>query len=163
MRRAGRLIVVLLAAVLCGCEDSTFRSSVPAYPVRAVIDTRMGPFVHFQPTDLNSYCIINREGYFLNGQFALPSSAMDAYGYGGLLVFVSINGFDAYDLACPYCATQSKCRSCRVNGMFAECPECGEHYDLSSGTAAPQNGLIRETLRRLNIINSDGKLTISQQ
>ena len=36
-------------------------------------------------------------------------------------------------------------------------------YDLISGTAVPQKGLINETLRRLNVMNADGKLTITQR
>ena len=43
------------------------------------------------------------------------------------------------------------------------CPECGEKYDLASGSAVPQNGLSHEALRRMNLINSDGKLTITQR
>ena len=43
------------------------------------------------------------------------------------------------------------------------CPHCGEQYDLTSGTAAPQKGLAREPMKRLNIQNADGKLTLSQR
>ena len=50
-----------------------------------------------------------------------------------------------------------------MDGIYAVCPECGEQYDLGSGTAVPTKGIAHETLRRLNIINSDGKLTITQR
>lgn len=148
---------------LCACEDTSFRSSVPAYPVRIVIDTRVGQFVHFQPTDLNSYVVVNRNGYFMNGSYVLPFNATDACGYGGVLVFVSLNGYDAYDLACPNCANAQLCRPCVIDGMYAVCPECGEEYDLTSGYAVPQHGISREALRRLAISDMGGKLTITQR
>lgn len=147
---------------LSACEDTTFRSSVPAYPVRIVIDTRVGQFVHFQPTDLNSYIVVNRNGYFFNGNYVLPFAATDTCGYGGVVVFVSMNGFIAYDLACPYCAGRQMCRPCYIDGMYAVCPECGEEYDMTSGYALPQHGISREALRKLGLVNAGGKLTISQ-
>ena len=162
MQRYRRIIGIALCALLCAC-DSTWQSSVPAYPVNIVIDTRVGQFVHFQPTSLNSNVVVNRDGYFLDGNYVLPTAATDAWGYGGVVVFVSIYGYDAYDLACPYCASRGLRKSCIIDGMYAECPHCGEAYDLSSGTGAAQKGMIRETLRRLNLINNDGRLTISQR
>lgn len=163
MQRSRRLILFLAVMALSACEGTTFQSSVPTYPVRVVIDTRMGVFVHFLPTEFNAHVTVNRTGYWFNEQFALPVSAMDAWGYGGVVVFVGMNGYDAYDLACPYCAQRGGCHACAIDGIFAVCTECGEHYDLASGTAAPQKGLARETLRRLAIINSDGKLTVTQR
>lgn len=161
MRRYG--IIAFLILVLCGCEDTTFRSSVPAYPVRVIIDTRVGSFVHFQPTDMGTYVVANREGYYLNNMWVSASSAMDAYGYGGVVVFVGAFGYDAYDMACPNCAEKGSCKTCEISSAFAECPHCGELYDLLSGTAAPQKGIAHEAMRKLNIINSDGRLTITQR
>ncbi|MBQ3998624.1 MAG: hypothetical protein II644_04730 [Paludibacteraceae bacterium] len=157
------------ACVLCAllglsaCEGSSFRNSVPAYPVRVVVDTRSGAFVHFQPTNLNANVVVNRNGYFLNGEYVLPLGATDMYGYGGVVLFVSLYGYDAYDLACPYCALHGQKQSCTIDGFYAECDKCGEKYDLGSGYALPTQGLSHEALRRLNIINSDGKLTVTQQ
>lgn len=157
--------LIFLVAVLCltACEGTTFRSSVPTYPVRFSIDTRIGPFVHFNPSSLNEHVTLTHEGYLYNGKYVMPRGAMDAYGYGGTVVFVSVNGFDAYDLACPACALKGACSPCLIDGIFAVCPVCGEHYDLGSGTAAPQKGISHEFLRRYAIINSDGKLTVTQQ
>ena len=146
-----------------GCENTTFKSSVPTYPVRVTIDTRVGQFVHFQPTMLSSYVVVNREGYFLDGKYVTPVTAMDAWGYGGIVVYISTNGYTAYDLACPHCAQHGACVPCTVNSPNAVCPECGEEYDLLSGAAVPTKGIAHETLRPLNVINSDGRLTISQR
>lgn len=163
MRRFRLTGLCSLLLLLCACEGTSFRSSVPIYPVRVSIDTKIGEFVHFQPTAMGSYIEVNRDGYFLNGKYVLPFPVTDACGYGGVLVYVDLFGYSAYDLACPYCASRGLKQPCEINGAYAVCPNCGEEYDLASGTAAPQKGLINETLLRLNIINSDGKLTVSQR
>ena len=84
-----------LALTLVACEETTFQSSVPAYPVRVIIDTKIGAFVHFQPTSFGSHIVVNKEGYFMDGKFVMLVTAMDAWGYGGVVVYVSSNGFDA--------------------------------------------------------------------
>lgn len=145
-----------------GCENTTFRSSVPAYPVHVVIDTRIGAFVHFQPTLLGSHVVVNKDGYFLDDKWVSATSAMDRWGYGGVVVYVSSIGYDAFDLACPYCAERGYCHSCEVKGMHAVCPECEEEYDLLSGMALPQKGIAHEALRKLNLMNSDGRITVTQ-
>ena len=80
-----RIIVCLLSLFLVACEGTTFQSSVPAYPVRVVIDTKQGAFVHFQPTATGSYITIDRDGYYMNGSFVLPLGVTDMYGYGGIV------------------------------------------------------------------------------
>lgn len=163
MRRSGQLILGLLCLVLCGCEDSSsFQSSVPRYPVNVTIDTRTGVFVHFVPTALNTYVIVDEEGYHYNGE-VVQRSVLDAIGYGGVIVYIDITGqYNAFDLACPYCAARSKRRPCTIDGIYAVCPECGEKYDIGSGTAAPQKGIAKEYLLRIPVNNSGGVLTIRQ-
>lgn len=155
--------LLYLSLLLTGCDSTTFQSSIPAYPVRIVIDTKVGAFVHFLPTSLGSSIVVNKEGYFMDGKYIIPTSAMDAWGYGGVVVYVSSNGYDAYDMACPYCAEKGNCHPCGINGARAVCPHCGEEYDLLSGVAVPTQGIAHEALRRLNVINSDGRLTITQR
>ena len=158
--------VILLLAVgswlLASCENTTWQSSVPTYPVRATIDTR-AVFIDFTPENTNAYITINEEGYKENGRFVLPVTVTDAWGYGGLLVYVSLNGYVAFDLACPNCAAHGLKRPCSIDGMYAVCPECGEQYEVLSGYAVPQKGISHEALRQYNIIRSDGKLNISQK
>lgn len=167
MQRNRRVIIGLLltAIVMAGCNETTFQSSVPAYPVRVVIDTRMGEFVHFQPTAINTYVIVTREGYFYNGKMVLPRPVTDGFGYGGVVVFVNIlSDYSAYDMACPFCAQKRKCVPCIVDGIYATCPECGEEYDLSSGVANPIHGIAHESLRQLNIAGKEtGRLVITQK
>lgn len=134
----------------CEEEPTTFRSSVPAYPVRINIDTRIGQFVHFTPTAINSHIIVNRGGYFLNGKKIAELAGTDMYGYAGVVVYINVMGiYDAYDLCCPNCVSFRQ--ACDIDGIFAICSRCGEHYDLGSGTAVPTKGLTNEYLRRLNL------------
>lgn len=156
------LSLVALSLILTACDGTTFQSSVPAYPVRVVIDTR-AVFVDFTPENFNAYITVDREGYYENGRFMLPTSAMDAYGYGGVVVYVSMNGYVAFDLGCPACALKQKKRPCSVDGMYAECPECGEQYELGSGYALPKKGISKEALRPLKITTANGKLTVTQK
>ena len=159
MRHLG---VIVLALMLVACENTTWQSSVPTYPVRATIDTR-AVFIDFTPENTNAYITIDRDGYYENGRFVLPVTVNDAWGYGGLLVYVSMNGYVAFDLACPNCAAHGKKQPCDMDGIFAVCPECGEQYEVASGYAVPQKGICREALRQYNIVYSDGKLNISQK
>ena len=163
MRKWATGIIVAITLVLPSCENTSFRSSVPVYPVRVIIDTRVWAFVHFQPTVLNSHIVVNRNGFFMDGKYVLPVTTVDAWGYGGVVAYVGLNGYCAFDLACPYCAGRGSCHPCEVSEPFAVCPFCGEEYDLGSGLAMPQHGISHETLRPLNIFSSDGKLTITQR
>ena len=161
MRRFGQLIILLL--LLTGCEGTTFQSSVPRYPVRVTIDTDRAEFATFKYPSAMEYITLTREGYFLNGKFLRKPDVTDSWGYGGVVVFVNMSGvLDAYDLACPNCAKRGTCSPCEIDGMFARCPNCGEEYDLASGTAVPQHGIANEYLLRLNLIRSGNKIIVSQ-
>lgn len=147
--------------LMVSCGETTFRSSVPLYPVRITIDTHTGPYVHFVPEAINTYVTIDRNGYHYNGHdYAL--NATDMYGYAGVVVYInSFSEYTAYDLCCPNCA--SLCIPCEINGAFAVCPHCGEEYNLADGTAAPQHGIAHEYMLRLNVFNNGGRLTVSQK
>ena len=160
-----RVIGACLAALLLlGCKDrNSMQSSVPRYPVSVTIDTRTGEFVHFQPTATTSYVTVDAAGYHYNGRVVQPLSVLDACGYGGVVVYIDVNSnYNAFDMACPYCAERAKVRPCIIDGIFATCPDCGERYDLGSGTAAPQEGIARESLLRLQVNNSGGQIIVRQ-
>ena len=161
MRRY-RELIILIAILLCSCEGTTFQSSVPAYPVRVVINTKT-MFTGFTPENTNAYITVNEEGYKENGVFKQPVTVTDAWGYGGIVVYVSLAGYVAFDLACPYCAEHGHKSPCEMDGIYAIWPRCGEHFDIASGYAMPQKGISKEALRSLNIIASDDKLTITQK
>ena len=164
MFRSWQLIFASLCVlVLGGCDDNTtFRSSVPTYPVRITIDTNVGPFVHFIPTASYSHIIVNEDGYFYDGKFIQKPLGMDAWGYAGVVVYINMmGGYDAYDLCCPNCVYERQ--ACKVEGIFATCPVCGEQFDLGSGTAVPTKGIAKEQLRRLNVAHSGYRITITQR
>ena len=160
MQRFG--IIAFLLFSLSSCENTTFRSSVPTYPVHVVVDTK-AIFVDFLPENTNAYVTVNAEGYKENGQFIKGLTVDDAYGYGGVLVYVSLNGYVAFDLACPYCAAKGRKIPCEMNGIHAVYPHCGETYEVGSGYATPQKGISHEALRAYNIMSSDGRLTVTQK
>ena len=147
MRRFGQLIIVTFCLVLCGC-DGPRSSSVPVYPVRLEVNTKT-VFIDFTPQNLNAYITVDREGYKENGVWKLPVTAMDAWGYGGVVLFVSTVGYVAFDLACPHCAGQGRKSPCEIDGIYAVCPHCGEEYEVASGYGFPRKGISKEAMRRL--------------
>ena len=161
MQRFGQLIFFAACLLLCACEGTTFKSSVPVYPVRVKINMDLGEFVHFRNQVQGDYIEVHKDGFSYNGKWIYPLGD-NAYGYGGVLVYVSVNGYDAYDLACPYCAGKGTCQTCTIDGIYAVCPNCGEQYDLASGTAMPQKKISKETLKRLSMMSSSNTITVSQ-
>lgn len=154
-------LLPLFLVVFSSCEN-TNQSSVPRYPVNVTIDTRSGMFVHFVPSALNTYVVVDAEGYHYNGELVLRT-VLDAIGYAGVLVYIDITGqYRAFDLACPYCAARGKRNPCEIDGIYAICPECGEHYDVGSGTAAPQKGIAHECMLYFQVHDNAGVLTIRQ-
>ena len=148
--------------LLSSCKDSTFQSSVPMYPVHVEINTET-VFVDFLPTSYNQYIIVNEKGYFENGVRKLPVTVQDAWGYGGIVAYVSMVGYVAFDLACPYCAGRGAKSPCVMDGIYAVCPTCGEKYDIGSGYALPQKGISKEAMRSMNINQNGGRLIITQK
>lgn len=150
--------VVLFAA----CDGIGSHSSVPRMPVNVTIDTRQGEFVHFTPEALNTFVTVDAGGYHYNGHdILLPFTG--AFGCGGVLVYVNMSHeYKAYDLACPYCYTQGRIESCIVNAPFADCPHCGEEYELGLDVAFPTKGIGRECMRGLPLTNVSGVIIIQQ-
>lgn len=142
-----RILIILGVALLsAGCKNTTFRSSVPSYPIHLEINTNVGMYVHFVPTSVMTYLIADEKGIHLNG-VTQPLTVDQAYGFAGTVVY--IDGFypySAYDLCCPHCLKRDK--PCTINGMFAICPVCGEEYDIYSGNGVPTHGIGNEPLKR---------------
>lgn len=139
----------IFALLLCGCDGPT-RSSVPASPVHFQVNTKTD-FIAFTPQNLNAYITLNRDGYKMSwSEITLPALATDAWGYGGCVLYVSMVGYVAFDLACPYCAAHGLKSPCEMDGIYAVCPECGEEYEIASGYGFPRKGISKEAMRRLN-------------
>ena len=158
------LISLLFLLAFCACDThTTYRSSVPSYPVNIRINTYEGTYVHFVPENSYTYMIVDKDGYHFNGQ-TMPRKETDRFGYAGVAVYIDGFGtYSAYDMACPYCVNQDEPvveEPVEVDGMFATCPICGEAYDLGSGYATPKKGISDEALSRYSLIVSNGVITI---
>ena len=155
-------LFVSLLVLLAACDSIGSQSSVPRMPVNVTIDTRQGEFVHFTPEALNTYVIIDKDGYHYNGH-DIPLPFTGAFGCGGVLVYVNIlGGYSAYDLACPYCYAKGHVESCIVNAPFANCPRCTEEYDISGGIGVPTKGIGHECLRSLPLTYVNSVIRIQQ-
>lgn len=157
------LLIIVVLLTLTACEDTTFRSSVPSYPVGFTINMNMGMYVLFKPNNVGAYLIVNRDGFWLyNGGHEpqhLPRTDFEAYGYAGVLVYVTnYEQYAAFDLCCPHCL--AKDHPVVVDGIFATCPLCGESYDLSFGYATPTKGIAKEALRKYTALYSGERLTV---
>ena len=153
------LISLLFLLAFCACDThTTYRSSVPSYPVNIRINTYEGTYVHFKPEYPYTYMIVDKDGYHFNGQ-TMPRKETDRFGYAGVVVYIDGFGtYGAYDMPCPHCVKQDE--PVEVDGMLATCPLCGEEYDLGTGYATPQKGISNEALRRYDLIVSNGVITI---
>lgn len=150
---------MLFFLTITACDThTTYRSSVPSYPVNIRINTYEGTYVHFVPENSYTYMIVDKDGYHFNGQ-TMPRKETDRFGYAGVVVYIDGNGnYSAYDMACPHCVKQDT--PVEIDGMLATCPLCGEEYDLGTGYATPQKGISDEALRRYSLIVSNGVITI---
>lgn len=148
---------MLFFLTLTACDThTTYRSSVPSYPVNIRINTYEGTYVHF--VHIYTYLIVDEKGYHFNGQ-TMPRKETDRFGYAGVVVYIDGSGtYSAYDMACPHCVKQDT--PVEIDGMLATCPICGEEYDLCTGYATPQKGISDEALRRYDLIVSNGVITI---
>lgn len=153
------LTILLFFLTLTACDThTTYRSSVPSYPVNIRINTYEGTYVHFVPENSYTYMIVDKDGYHFNGQ-TMPRKETDRFGYAGVVVYIDGFGtYSAYDMACPHCVKQDT--PVEIDGMLAICALCGEEYDLGTGYATPQKGISNEALRRYDLIVSNGVITI---
>ena len=150
---------MLFFLTLTACDThTTYRSSVPSYPVNIRINTNEGVYVHFVPENIYTFLTVDDKGCHFNGQID-PRLVTDRFGYAGVVVYIDGNGnYSAYDMACPHCVKQDT--PVEIDGMLATCPICGEEYDLGTGYATPQKGISNEALRRYDLIVSNGVITI---
>ena len=153
------LTILLFFLTLTACDThTTYRSSVPSYPVNIRINTNEGVYVHFVPENIYTFLTVDEKGCHFNGQID-PRLVTDRFGYAGVVVYIdSFGSYSAYDMACPHCVKQDE--PVEVDGMLATCPLCGEEYDLGTGYATPQKGISDEALRRYDLIVSNGVITI---
>ncbi len=122
-------------------------SSIPDYPVNLDLNIAV-EYPHFVPNNLMQTMI-----------FTQPRLMTDRMGYGGLIVTTGMDAqYHAYDLACP-----KECRrdvQVEIDGIYADCPKCGEKYEICYGIGNPTQGISREPLKRYTTHYSNGILRI---
>jgi hypothetical protein len=68
--------------------------------------------------------------------YLYPGIGTGGYDNNGIILYnTGMNDFEfcAYDRTCPYCyTTRSLSIAVTLNGVYAECPECGTSYALPS-------------------------------
>ncbi len=140
-------VLLCCCCLLIACDDTVYRSSIPTYPVEMRLNIA-GEYVHF---------VVDNPGQHLT--FTKQRFPNEAVGFAGLLICTGYDrAYYAYDLACPGCLKQKE--PLEVNGMFAECPNCGEAYDFFNGIGNPTKGIVRENLRRYQTTFSGNYLHI---
>lgn len=140
------LLVVCCLLVLSACENKT--NPVPDYPVHLDLDIP-AMYPHFVPDNGFQTLVFTQKRY-----------DYELIGYAGVLVWVGMDGrYYAADLCCSRCIDQKQ--PVAPDGIFAVCPVCGEHYDLSYGLANPTKGIARQTLRRFSVRLAGNTLRIS--
>ena len=134
--------------LLSGCSGSTYYSSVPSVPVQFSYNV-LTEDPTFVTAHTGAYKIIKERRY-----------ETDYIGYGGLLLYIGLDmNYHAFDLACPHCLSTKN--TVEVDGIFAICPICKEHYDLSYGYATPSQGITSEPLRKYRCNWNGTTLTVT--
>lgn len=87
-----------------------------------------------------------------------PRTQVEKLGYGGLLI---INGIGnnattnlyAFDLTCPV-EIDKKIKVIADNAGNATCQQCGEKYNIGSGTGIPTFGISKHPLKQYTVNNT---------
>ncbi len=113
-------LLILFCALSC---SKTEHSYFPSYPVYLELD------LTFEDKDLNG--VMAYKEYILGKTSGL--GATERTGLGGILVYHSVDGYHAYDLACPN-ETQASVRvEMDDDAIYAICPKCGSKYNVFEG------------------------------
>ena len=130
-----KVVIFALVLGLSACEDVTYRSSVPEMPVRYTL---------YISREYPNFIVEN--GFQTLPAITAPKFEGDFVGYAGLLVWVGMdNAYHAADVCCPNCLKRNT--PVEVDGFYAVCPMCGEHFDLSYGLCVPTKGKTHEALK----------------
>lgn len=131
-----RYLIIAIITYLCiGCENVNYQSSIPNVPVNYTLYI----------TSEHPHFIV--ENGFQTMTITQTKLEREALGYAGLIVWVAMDEkYHAADLCCPHCLKPNK--PVMVDGLYAVCPICDEHFDLGFGYAVPTKGITTEPLRK---------------
>lgn len=125
--------------ILLSCEDTNNMNPVSYVPVNYTLNITQ-EYPHFVVD--NGYNVMTITKTRFDREYI---------GYAGLVVWIGMDGqYHAADLCCPNCLQKHK--PVEVDGFYAICPECEEHYDLSYGYANPTKGMTKFGLKMYRTI-----------
>lgn len=132
-------IAILLILILSSCEDFNRRSPIPHMPVS---------YTYYVTRD-NPHFIV--ENGYQTITITQTKFEREYLGYSGLLIWIGMDmHYHAADLCCPKCLKRNK--PVEVDGLYAVCPICDEHFDLSYGYAIPTKGITKDALKQYQVI-----------
>lgn len=141
-------LLILFCALSC---TKTEHSYFPSYPVYLELD------LTFEDKDLNG--VMAYKEYILGKTPNL--GARERTGLGGVLVYHGVDGYRAYDLACPN-ETQASVRvEMDENGINAVCPKCGSKYNVFEGYGNRVDGPATRGLKQYQTALSGTKLYVT--
>lgn len=142
-------LLILFCALSC---TQTEHSYFPSYPVYLELD------LTFEDKDLNG--VMAYKEYILGKTSGLFGSR-DRTGLGGVLVYHSVDGYHAYDLACPN-ETQASVRvEMDDDAIYAVCPKCGSKYNVFEGYGSLVEGPATRGLKQYQTALSGTKLYVT--
>lgn len=142
-------LLILFCALSC---TQTEHSYFPSYPVYLELD------LTFEDKDLNG--VMAYKEYILGKTSGLFGSR-DRTGLGGVLVYHSVDGYHAYDLACPN-ETQASVRvEMDDDAIYAICPKCGSKYNVFEGYGSLVEGPATSGLKQYQTALSGTKLYVT--
>lgn len=128
-----------LVFILLSCENTNNMNPVSYVPVNYTLNITQ-EYPHFVVD--NGYNVMTITKTRFDREYI---------GYAGLVVWIGMDGqYHAADLCCPHCLLKHK--PVEVDGFYAICPECEEHYDLSYGYANPTKGMTKFGLKMYRTI-----------
>lgn len=152
------LVLSLIALIITPGCDSVDDERIPSVPVHLSFAT-VADWVQWgvaeESAGHRSY--IYAPGSKTNIPEGYPYKAVDATGYGGLLLVTDALGNPvAYDLACPYEAKPDVRIRVEDDEIIARCPKCGSTFDIITNYGNPRSGPAAErayALKRYAVVS----------
>lgn len=141
-------LLILFCALSC---TKTEHSYFPSYPVYLELD------LTFEDKDLNGVMAYKE---YIRGKTS-GLAATERTGLGGILVYHSVDGYHAYDLACPYETQVSVRVKMDEDAIYAVCPKCGSKYNVYEASGNRVEGPATRGLKPYQTALSGTKLYVT--
>jgi len=129
-----KLILIFVIFLLICCNPN--RTPILDMPVRLEFNLVSAPELY---------------GYFGFKEFVVPQYASQYLGYGGILVFHTIEDkFCAFDMSCPYEAKPNVRVHCDITGI-ARCDSCQSAFYVGDGNAFLVEGKAKFPLKQYTV------------